>query len=329
MAEKVLNLPPLQEVHGKHIKEVIRHPDIANLLLKSLNTREELASEVILHYPQNLVLEVETSVILDEAGEKRGVVAVIRDITRLRQLEQAKSDFVSTVSHELRTPLTSIKAYTATLLREDVHFNEETKKEFLRVIEEETDRLTRLISDLLDVSRIDSGKLELKTREFDFVKLVKIVVEKIQSQADKHNINLVAPEYPVSVDADADKIEQVMLNLLGNAVKYSPSGGEVEVRIKEYSHKVECAIQDQGVGIPKEHLTKIFEKFQRVDNRATRGIGGTGLGLYISKSIVEAHGGTIWAESAPGKGSVFHFTLPLASSAKKTHLEETENQAGQ
>ncbi len=266
--------------------------------------------------------------IRSEYDEDIRVVAVIRDITTLRQLEQAKSEFVSTVSHELRTPLTSIKAYTATLLRDDVEFDEGTQKNFLHVIEEETDRLTRLISDVLDVSRIESGKLSLKFRDFDFIKLLGIVVEKIQSHSRDHSITIMAPDNLTPVNADPDKIEQVLMNLLDNAVKYSPAGGRVEVVVKEYANKLECSVRDNGVGIPPEHLSKIFEKFQRVDNPATRGIGGTGLGLYISRSIVEAHGGTIWAESDPGKGSVFRFTLPLASTRRKTHqLPEQENWA--
>jgi len=317
-AERLLNLPPFSAIQGKHVKEVIRNPEIANLLLKSLNSQEELATEINQSLPREMIMEIQTSVIDDDRRERRGVVAVLRDITRMRRLEQAKSDFVSTVSHELRTPLTSIKAYTATLLREDVDFNPQTQREFLRIIEEETDRLTRLISDLLDVSRIESGKMELKVRRFDFLELLKIVLEKVMSQTDIHTLRTELPEDLPPVEADPDKIEQVLLNLLGNAVKYSPQGGEIEVVVREYPGKLECAIRDHGVGIPREHLGRIFEKFSRVDNRATRGIGGTGLGLYITRSIVEAHGGTIWAESAPGQGSVFHFTLPLASARRQS-----------
>ncbi len=324
-AERLLNLPPFSTIQGKHVKEVIRNPEIANLLLKSLNTREELATEINQSIPREMIMEIQTSVIDDERREKGGVVAVLRDITRMRRLEQAKSDFVSTVSHELRTPLTSIKAYTATLLREDVDFNRDTQLEFLRIIEEETDRLTRLISDLLDVSRIESGRMELKTRRFDFLELLKIVLEKVMSQTDIHTLRTELPEGLPPVEADPDKIEQVLLNLLGNAVKYSPRGGEIEVRVRGFPGKLECTVRDQGVGIPPEHLGRIFEKFSRVDNRATRGIGGTGLGLYITRSIVEAHGGTIWAESAPGQGSMFHFTLPLAQ-ARRPSREPSEGE---
>ncbi len=317
-AEKILNLPPFQDIQGSHVKEVIRNPDIANLLLKSLYTQDELALEITQSIPRKLIMEVQTSVIDDEKKERRGVVAVLRDITRMRELEQAKSDFVSTVSHELRTPLTSIKAYTATLLREDVTFDTSTQREFLSIIEEEADRLTRLIADLLDVSRIESGKFELKTREFDFIKLINIVLDKLMSQTDIHEVDVITPGSLTPLMADPDKIEQVLMNLLGNAVKYSPRGGRIEVEVKEYSNKIECSVKDSGVGIPKEYLVRVFEKFSRVDNRATRGIGGTGLGLYITRSIVEAHGGTIWVESSPSKGSKFHFTLPLDSTLKKS-----------
>lgn len=324
-AEKVLNLPPFADVQGRHVKEVIRNPEIANLLLKSLYTKDDLALEITQSIPRSLIMEVQTSVIDDEREERRGVVAVLRDVTRMRELEQAKSDFVSTVSHELRTPLTSIKAYTATLLREDVAFDPSTQREFLRIIEDEADRLTRLIADLLDVSRIESGRFELKKREFDFIRLLNIVVEKVMSSTDIHQVSTSAPQSMTPMLADPDKIEQVLLNLLGNAVKYSPRGGPIEIEVREHPGKMECSIRDHGVGIPKEHLPRVFDKFSRVDNRSTRGIGGTGLGLYITRSIVEAHGGTIWAESTPSRGSKFRFTLPLDPARSKSQQRPEGN----
>ncbi|MEW6554486.1 MAG: GAF domain-containing protein [Actinomycetota bacterium] len=312
-AERILNLPPFSETEKRHVKEVIRIQNLANIFLRSLHTNRELGEEIQFEPPDRRLLEVETSLIETSPGERIGIIAVIRDITALRELEQAKSDFVSTVSHELRTPLTSIKAYTATLRRPDVDFDDKTRQDFLQVIEEETDRLTRLVSDILDVSRIESGKLTLKRRDFDLSKLVRITIGKLQSQFPNHEIKLVSPESMGPVRADPDKIEQVFVNLVDNAVKYSPSGGEIVLTLEAQPHKVECGVRDSGVGIPEEHLPYIFEKFHRVDNRATREIYGTGLGLYVSRSIVEAHGGTIWAESVLGEGSTFHFTLPLSS----------------
>ncbi len=312
-AERILNLPPFHRINERHIKEAIRHPDLCNLFLKSLNAGQEMAEEIHLGSPEWKLLEVETSLIETSPDERIGIVAVIRDITALRELEQVKSDFVSTVSHELRTPLTSIKAYIATLRRDDVEFDEQTRQEFLKIVEEETDRLTRLIADILDVSRIESGKMELKRRDFDMARLVRIVTDKMQSHTSNHHIKLVSPENISAINADPDKIEQVVMNLVDNAVKYSPSGGEITVTLNALNRKLELSVNDQGVGIPEDHLVFIFEKFHRVDNRATREIYGTGLGLYVSKSIVEAHGGTIWAESELDKGSSFHFTLPLPS----------------
>jgi len=309
-AERILGLPPFPHVYERHVKEVIRIPSLANLFLKSLHSGKELAEEIRLDAPEKRILEAETSIIEVHPGGRIGIIAVIRDVTALRELEQAKSDFVSTVSHELRTPLTSIKAYTATLRRKDVDFDEETRQQFLKVIEEETDRLTRLISDLLDMSRIDSGRMELKRREFDVSRLAGIVVEKLRSQATNHVLSLECRGNIRPVNADPDKIEQVLVNLLDNAVKYSPSGGEIKVFLENKGKFVHFSVSDQGVGIPENHLPHIFEKFHRVDNRATREVYGTGLGLYVSKSIVEAHGGNIWVESELGKGSTFHFTLP-------------------
>lgn len=311
-AERILRLPPFSSPGERHVKEVIHHPDLVNIFLRSLKSGEDIEQEIFLGAPDRKVLEVKTSRIETGPGERVGIIAIIRDVTALRELEQAKSDFVSTVSHELRTPLTSIKAYTATLRRRDVDFDEDTRREFLRIVEEETDRLARLISELLDISRIESGRMELKRRDLDLHKLAEIVVEKIRSQTDKHDITLSAPQEELMVYVDPDKIEQVLVNLLENAVKYSPAGGEISAVIERRHRVVEFRVSDQGVGIPAEHLPLIFDKFHRVDNRATREIYGTGLGLYVSKSIVEAHGGTIWAESEPGVGSTFHFTLPLA-----------------
>lgn len=317
-AERILDLPPFHYMENRHVKEVIRNPDLANILIKSLNARMEMEEEVQSGPPERKILEVETSLIETSPGERIGIIAIIRDVTALRELEQAKSDFVSTVSHELRTPLTSIKAYTATLRRRDVEFDENTRQEFLQVVEEETDRLTRLVSDILDVSRIESGRLELKRRDFDLSKLVHITINKLRSQATNHNIELLSPESIGPVYADPDKIEQVFVNLVENAVKYSPSGGDIAVTLKARQRTVECFISDSGVGIPAEHLPHIFEKFHRVDNRATREIYGTGLGLYVSKSIVEAHGGTIIVESELGKGSTFRFTLPLSFHSRQS-----------
>lgn len=320
-AERILNLPPFPYINQRHVKEVIRIPSLANLFLKSLHSGMEMAEEIRLDTPDKKILEVETSFIEVEPGDNLGIIAIIRDVTTLRELEQAKSDFVSTVSHELRTPLTSIKAYTATLRRRDVNFDEETRQQFLQVIEEETDRLTRLISDLLDMSRIESGRMELKKREFDMVKLAEIVVDKLRSQSSKHSIILTTGSESATVNADPDKIEQVLVNLLDNAIKYSPEGGEIRVDIEVQRHLVKCNVTDPGVGIPAEHLPHIFDKFHRVDNRATREVYGTGLGLYVSKSIVEAHGGSIWVESELGAGSTFRFTLPLAQAARRSSGE--------
>jgi PAS domain S-box-containing protein len=324
-AERILDLPPFLETEKHHVKEVIHLKNLANIFMKSLNTRRELEEEIELDPPDRRLLEVETSLIETSPGERIGIIAVIRDITALRELEQAKSDFVSTVSHELRTPLTSIKAYTATLRRRDVEFDENTRQGFLQVIEDETDRLTRLVSDILDVSRIESGRLSLKKRNFDLSKLVRIIIGKLQSQFPNHEINLVSPESMSLVRADPDKIEQVIVNLVDNAAKYSPSGGEITLTLEAQSRKVECSVHDTGVGVPEEHLPHIFDKFHRVDNRATREIYGTGLGLYVSKSIVEAHGGNIWAESVLGEGSTFRFTLPLSSRAEM--IADTDSSA--
>ncbi len=330
-AERILGLPPFTQTEGRHVKEVIHPRQLANTFLRSLNAGKELEEEVELESPARSILEVKTSNIETAPGTRIGIIAVIRDITALRELEQAKSDFVSTVSHELRTPLTSIKAYTATLRRTDVDFDKPTRREFLRVIEEETDRLTRLVSDILDVSRIESGRLTLKKRALDLSQLVRIIIGRLRSQFPNHEIGLDTPESLGLVDIDPDKIEQVLVNLVDNAAKYSPSGGEIRVALEQRPRRVECRVSDSGVGVPAEHLSHIFEKFHRVDNRATREVYGTGLGLYVSRSIVEAHGGSIWAESVLGEGSTFSFALPLSArdGEGERAAAHTEKEAGE
>jgi two-component system phosphate regulon sensor histidine kinase PhoR len=241
-----------------------------------------------------------------------GVVAIFNDITEIRNVERMKTAFVSTVSHELRTPLTSIKGFIATLLQDtDNYFGPEERTEFYQIIDSECDRLRRLIEDLLNVSRIESGRaLQMNCSRFDPVEAVEGVLQAQRSYTDKHTLILNAPFDTPDIVADADKFDQIMTNLVSNAIKYSPSGGEVVIDLWVDELMLHVSVRDQGIGIPADKLQRVFEKFERIDNRDTRQAGGTGIGLFLVKHLIDLHQGNIHVESDLNKGSSFIFEIP-------------------
>ena len=237
-----------------------------------------------------------------------------RMISQLRATERMRTDFVSNVSHELRTPLTAIKGLVETL-RDGAVDDREVRDRFLATIEDETDRLIRLVNDLLVLSKADSQALKLKRKPLDVRDLIERSVHKLGPQLEGKGIlvEVSAPDRPQWVLADADRIEQVLVNLLDNAIKYSPQGGQITVAIDdEDSETVSVAVRDEGVGIPAGDLPRVFERFYRVDRARSRDGGGSGLGLSIAKAIVEAHGGDITMRSEEGQGTTVRFTLPRA-----------------
>jgi PAS domain S-box-containing protein len=245
----------------------------------------------------------------DEAGRVATVVAVARDITRRKRIDLAKSETISAVSHELRSPLTSVKGFTSTLLNKWDRLDDDTKKHLLYTIDTDADRVTRLIGELLDVSRLEAGRLHLRRQMVCIVQVVRTVVHRVGPLSSKHTIETDFPETFPEVYADPDKIQQVLTNLVENAVKYTP-GGRVQVTGSYADGVVQVAVADEGEGIPAEHRHQVFNKFfRRIGGSPT----GTGLGLYITKGLVEAHGGRIWVDEAPGGGAVFAFTLPAAT----------------
>lgn len=251
-----------------------------------------------------------------ESGDLLGFVSVFRDISKIKEMEQMKSDFISTVSHELRTPLTSIKGYIATLLHPATQFDQSTQREFLQIMNREVDRLSGLISDLLEVSRIESEKFHTNPKFSDLMPIIRQMIEKYKQLHPKYGFSYSGPD-AVELEFDGNQIEYVLQHLLSNAVKYSPKGGDVEVQIQPEGDRVCVSIKDQGVGIPFDEQEKIFDRFHRVDNRPTRWAYGWGLGLFIAKKVIEAHGGKIWVESILGGGSKFIFTLPLKNGGEK------------
>lgn len=247
-----------------------------------------------------------------DGGEVSGIVHVFRDISEYKEIDQMKSDFVATVSHELRTPLTSILGFSKTLLRTDANFSEESRQLFLTEIVREGERLARLIEDVLSVSRIEAGKLRLELKPVEIAPAVGQVVKNVSKLTSIHNFVINVPGTIPPVIADADKLYQVLLNLVVNAVKYSPNGGDVVVSASEEDESIRFMVADQGVGISEEHLPHVFERFYRAGPRSKRGATGTGLGLYVSRNLIEQMGGRIWVESQVGHGSKFYFELPKA-----------------
>jgi signal transduction histidine kinase len=243
-----------------------------------------------------------------QVDEAAGVVLVLalRRGERRRRLDAARSDLVSTVSHELRSPLTSVKGFTKTLLAKWDRFSDEQKRQMLATVNEDADRVTRLLGELLDVSRIDAGRLQLRRQMSDLAQLVEQVVARIHATRGEDDVTVAVPADLPKLYVDPDKISQVLNNLVENGLKYGE--GVVRVGAALETESVRVSVSDEGPGIESDHLGRIFMKFfRRPGERRT----GTGLGLYISRGIVQAHGGRIWAESGPGDGATFHFTLPL------------------
>ena len=230
----------------------------------------------------------------------------------LRELDRMKSEFIDTISHELRTPLHSIKGFNKLIL-DGLVTDPEVQREFQNTIDRETDRLGKLIDDLLDVSRLNSGRFDLQKQPTSIEEVIGSAIQSLYATASERNIAFKAEVQAglPHIEVDEARIRQVVVNLLSNAVKFSPSGAEVTVGASLRDDAILVQIQDQGVGIPEEAKTRIFERFYRVDSSLTRNTVGTGLGLYISKQLVEAHDGSIWLESALNEGSTFSFLLPL------------------
>jgi len=228
----------------------------------------------------------------------------------LAELARLKEQFVSQVSHELRGPLAPIVGYAELLA--DQPSEPDQVQLFASLIQDGATRLQRLVDDLLDLSRLENGRYRLERRPIALDGLLDRSIREARHLSSQHTITLQAPADLPPADADPDRVAQVVTNLVGNAVRYSPDGGEIRVRAEVRAGTVVVSVADQGIGIPANRLGQVFEKFYRVDNQVTRAVGGTGLGLAISRELVQAHGGDVWVESTPGQGSTFSFSLPLA-----------------
>lgn len=289
-------------------------------------------SPELMIYSQNVngeyvSLRVRFALIRRESGFISGLVAVLHDTTEQEKEERERRLFVSNVSHELRTPLTSVKSYLEAL--DEGALTEPVAPDFIKVSLDETNRMMRMVTDLLHLSRIDNATSNLDIELINFTAFITFILnrfDKMRSQDDEKKYELVR-DYPINsvwIEIDTDKMTQVIDNILNNAIKYSPDGGKITVNMKTTDDQMILSISDQGLGIPKEDLPKIFDRFYRVDKARSRAQGGTGLGLAIAKEIVKQHSGFIWAKSEYGKGSTFTIVLPYDKEAVKEEIWEDD-----
>ncbi len=298
---------------GRRPAEVIRNTVILEIISRLLSGQDRLIKEVVeLPTPEERVCQANgVSIVRD--GKFRGAVLVVHDITELRRLEKIRQDFVANVSHELRTPVSSIKGYSETLL-EGALEDKAQAREFVAIIQENSDRLANLINDLLDLSKIESGKMQMAFLPVDLAPVVQRCLSILEKTVEKKGLRITVdfPDKLPRVSGDEARLSQVFLNLLDNAVKYTPEGGSIRVSAQLQDRTVRVNVEDSGAGIPEKDLPRIFERFYRVDKARSRELGGTGLGLSIVKHIVNAHGGDVTVFSQQGQGSVFSFTIPIA-----------------
>lgn len=288
-------------------------PADRRLLSKAIQSRQAVTSRgysiaFLTRDGSRFPVSVSAAPILDADGEVVGAVSVIRDVSFEKEVDQLKSALISTVSHELRTPLTMIQGFSELLLTRDLR--EQKSREALEQIKVSAERLSRLIENLLSVSRIESDRLAMRLVPVDLPGLVEEVVAAFRQEQDL-DLQLSFDQMPL-VLADRDMLVQILTNLLSNAIKYSPKGGLVVISGKRQGPSAEISVQDQGIGMSESEAAQLFEKFYRVDHPEVHKVGGTGLGLYITKNLVELQGGQIWVNSEPGRGTTFVFSLPLA-----------------
>ncbi|EAE4729539.1 cell wall metabolism sensor histidine kinase WalK [Listeria monocytogenes] len=258
------------------------------------------------------VLRANFSVIQRETGFNNRVIAVLHDITDQEKVDQERRDFVSNVSHELRTPLTSMHSYLEAL-SDGAWEDKEIAPRFLEVTQNETERMIRLVNDLLKLSRMDGGREQLEKSFVNFTDFFNHIIDRFEMMKKetimfKRHI----PREPVIIEIDEDKVMQVLDNIISNANKYSPDGGRISFYLKKFEDEIEVSIADEGLGVPDEDLANVFDRFFRVDKARSREMGGTGLGLAIAREVIEAHGGRIWAERNKNKGTIIKFTLPYS-----------------
>ncbi|EAK8939865.1 HAMP domain-containing histidine kinase [Listeria monocytogenes] len=300
------------EITGKPFYEVIKSFALSQLIEGTFESKTIKQKEIILYFPREMILDASVSPILGENGDITGIILLLHDITQIRHLENVRSEFVTNVSHELKTPVTALKGFAETLL-DGAMYDEVLLKKFLTIIKEESDRLHRLIMDILALSRIEQNPVAENVELVDVDEVIEQSARTIFEMATEKNIRVTIPEKTsssVMVETNRDKLQQILINLLSNAINYTPVDGKVEVQLMEQEAEVIIEVTDNGIGIPAKDIDRVFERFYRVDKARSRHSGGTGLGLSIVKHLVENCGGRIEVESQEEVGSTFRVTLP-------------------
>jgi two-component system phosphate regulon sensor histidine kinase PhoR len=308
--EEMLDLST-EKVTGKFLWEMVRKEELVSLVKRVLITGNEEDIEMTFDFPVARVLHAQAAPIPSEGRNIFGVVMVFHDITELKQLEKLRREFVANVSHELKTPLTSIKGFVETLM-EDVISDPENSMKFLKIIQQHTERLDNLVNDLLELSSIETGELPMNFEKIGLKELIAHTAVSFADRLSHKNQVLNITVSPEDLDGwiDEEKMQRALSNLLDNAHKYTPAGGQIEISAIQELDRIKIEVSDNGEGIPSEHLPRIFERFYRVDKARSRQLGGTGLGLAIVKHIVLAHSGEISVESKVGAGTRFTIHLP-------------------
>lgn len=306
---------------GAQLLDVSRETVLSTPIVSLLGLEKDYTFEDLLALQDSITLDFSTedehyvlranfSVIQKETGFVNGLITVLHDITEQEKIDEERREFVANVSHELRTPLTTMRSYLEALA-DGAWQDKDLAPNFLSVTQNETERMIRLVNDLLQLSKMDSKDYKLKKDWVNFSEFFNHIIDRFEMGKEGHiTFKRNIPRKAIFVDIDEDKITQVLYNTISNAIKYSPEGGQLTFKLKELEGFIEISIRDQGVGIPKDKLDKIFERFYRVDKARARNLGGTGLGLAIAKEMVIAHEGEIWAKSQEGVGTTVFFTLP-------------------
>lgn len=304
-----------QKVHSPNLE-----PNLASVTAAATQLARTgvLAKEVVIETPRPRTLQVFSTVVVDNDKNPVGEVRVVHDVTKERELEQLKDDFISTVSHELRTPLFSIHGFAQVLLEEE-HLDPATRAEFLATIQQQAAQLSEMVNNLLDLSKFDEGRLVFEKKPVAILDVIHQTMLKLQGFAHERNVHLQSnlPDYLPHIIGDKYRLEQVLTNLIGNAIKFTETEGQVLVSASKATNEILVEVKDNGIGIPPEALDQIFSRYYQVEHESERSAMGSGLGLHIAQKIVEGHGGRIWAESAAGQGSTFRFTLPLPQTSAR------------
>lgn len=330
MAEELLGMPA-HELLGRQYTEARQQYELVRLIGDALKRREHLRDELTFYYPEERQIEINL-VPIEGRDDSGGLLLVLQDVTAIRRLERMRSEFVANVSHELKTPIAAVKGFAETLLG-GAGGDPETQRAFLKIIHDESDRLNRLVNDILELSKIESRRAPLLFSPVELGPFIGKTVELLAKEAERKNIRIeteVGDE--LYVEADEDRLRQIVVNVLSNAINYTPEGGRVRIQVEPVASgdgqiaeeddydAIRIRISDNGIGIPKKDLPRIFERFYRVDKARSRSSGGTGLGLSIVKHLVELHRGSIAVESTVGVGTTFTIELPV--------LQESAGDAG-